>query len=280
MTVTLTVHRGTRAIGGSCIELTAPGGERLILDAGRPLDAPRDAAGLLPATLDRSAPATVLFSHAHMDHWGLIDELPAHWPLWAGQKSVELMRISHALFGGRLDHAISTWTSRSKAFAIGPFTITPYLTDHSAPDAYMLLVEVAGRRVLYTGDFRAHGRKAKLVEAMIAKPPADIDVLVMEGTNLGQSKPVVGEAELEAQFVTLARTTKRHLFVYWSAQKLDRTTTLLRAARRTGRDLVVDLYGADVLQRIAPGTRLPRPGPAFPELKVLVTPGGKRLYAR
>lgn len=59
---------GTQAIGGSCIELTAPGGERLILDAGRPLDAPRDATGLLPATLDRTAPATVLFSHAHIDH--------------------------------------------------------------------------------------------------------------------------------------------------------------------------------------------------------------------
>lgn len=43
MTLTLTVHRGTKAIGGSCIEIAGSGGERLILDAGRPLDAPRDA---------------------------------------------------------------------------------------------------------------------------------------------------------------------------------------------------------------------------------------------
>ncbi len=80
MTVTLTVHRGTQAIGGSCIELATASGERLILDAGRPLEAPRDARDLLPATLDRSRPATVVFSHGHMDHWGLIDELPEAWP--------------------------------------------------------------------------------------------------------------------------------------------------------------------------------------------------------
>jgi ribonuclease J len=70
LTLTLTVHRGTRAIGGSCIEIAAPDGQRLILDAGRPLDAPREATRLLPTSLDLGQPATVLFSHAHMDHWG------------------------------------------------------------------------------------------------------------------------------------------------------------------------------------------------------------------
>jgi ribonuclease J len=68
----LVVHRGTQQIGGSCIELRAGSGERLILDAGRPLDAPEGATGLLPESLDRSAPATVLISHPHQDHWGLI----------------------------------------------------------------------------------------------------------------------------------------------------------------------------------------------------------------
>lgn len=265
MTITLTVHRGTRTIGGSCIEIAAPDGRRLVLDAGRPLDVPRDATGLLPATLDLSRPATVLFSHAHLDHWGLIDELPADWPIWTGEKAAELMRLSAALFGGGVKRPITTWNSRSKAFAIGAFTVTPYLTDHSAPDAYMLLIEAQGRRILYSGDFRAHGRKARLVEAMIASPPQRIDALVMEGTNIGADKPVIGEAELEQRFVELAGKTPRHVFVQWSAQNVDRTVTLFRTALRTGRMLVVDLYGADVLRRIAGGTRLPVPGPGFPE---------------
>ena len=40
VSLVLTVHRGTRQIGGSCIEIAHPEGDRIVLDAGRPLDAP------------------------------------------------------------------------------------------------------------------------------------------------------------------------------------------------------------------------------------------------
>lgn len=278
--LTITVHRGTQQIGGSCIEIRHGNGERLILDAGRPLDAPRNAKNLLPASLDTTRPATVVFSHPHMDHWGLIDELPRHWPLWTGERSAELMRLTTELFGNTIDRAIHTWSSQTKPFQIGSFTITPYLTDHSAFDAYMLLIEGAGCRVLYTGDFRTHGRKARLVERMMARPPRNVDVLLMEGTNLGSDKPVITERKLEDQFVEIGKSTQRHVFVQWSAQNIDRTVTLYRAAKRSGRMLVVDLYGADVLERAAGGTGVPRPSPEFDHLKVLITPGGKRLYER
>lgn len=280
MSLSLTVHRGTQQIGGSCIELVASNGDRLILDAGRPLDAPRGASGLLPTTLDVAAPATVVFSHPHMDHWGLIEELPAAWPIWTGAKSAELMRLTSALFGGEMTRPISTWHSRSSGFRVGSFHIQPFLTDHSALDAYMLLIEADSRRILYTGDFRGHGRKAVLLERMMAAPPQDVDVLLMEGTNLRSTKPTITETELEWSFTQLARTTPGHIFVDWSAQNIDRTVTLYRAAKRSGRDLILDLYATDVLQRIAAGTRIPRPGPRFPLLKTIITPGGKSLFRR
>ncbi|HEX4111399.1 MAG TPA: MBL fold metallo-hydrolase, partial [Stellaceae bacterium] len=185
MTLTLTVHRGTQQIGGSCIEIAHPNGERIILDAGRPLDAPEGATGLLPASLDRSRPATVLISHPHQDHWGLVEELPPTWPIWTGSNSAKLIAITGDITRRPLTRKFETWTSRSGPFAIGPFTVTPMLTDHSAFDAYMLLVEGAGKRILYTGDFRRHGRKSTLVDRLMTHPPADIDVLLTEGTNLG-----------------------------------------------------------------------------------------------
>lgn len=151
------------------------------------------------------------------------------------------------------------------------------LTDHSAFDAYMLLIEGAGRRVLYTGDFRRHGRKGSLVDAVMARPPQDVDVLVCESTNLGTDKPVDREDTLEDGFVDLFGRTAGRVFMAWSGQKVDRTVTLYRAARRTGRTLVIDLYTADVLDRIAQGTRLPRAG--FLGLQVVVTAGLRRFYA-
>jgi ribonuclease J len=165
-----------------------------------------------------------------------------------------------------------TWNSRSGPFTVGPFTVTPMLTDHSAFDAYMLMVEADGKRILYTGDFRRHGRKSVLVDRMMAKPPADIDVLIIEGTNLGTEKPVVSEEHLEHEFADLFNRTKGRVFVSWSGQNVDRTVTLYRAAKRTQRTLVVDLYTADVLDRISEGTGLPRAG--FPNLMVVIT---KRL---
>lgn len=281
MTLALTVHRGTQQIGGSCIELASHDGERLILDAGRPLDAPRDATNLLPQTLDTERPAHVVFSHPHMDHWGLIRELPEHWPLWTGAKSAALMHLSMAIFGDSVPQNISTWQSRSGPVTIGGFAVSPFLTDHSALDAYMLLIEKDGIRILYSGDFRTHGRKAKLVEAMMAAPPPDIDVLLMEGTNLKSDKPVMTERDLENRFVALAGEVDGHIFVDWSAQNFDRTVTLFRAARRSGRKLIIDLYTAEALNVAAEGTALPRPDAHdFPELEVVITPKMKALMTR
>ena len=103
----------------------------------------------------------------------------------------------------------------------------------------------------------------------MAHPPADIDVLLTEGTNLGSDKPVKTESELEDDFVGFFERTRGCVLVAWSGQNIDRTVTLYRAAKRTGRTLAIDLYTADVLDRISEGTRLPRAG--WPNLKVIVT---------
>jgi ribonuclease J len=271
MSLSLTVHRGTQQIGGSCIEIAHPHGDRIILDAGRPLDAPEGTTGLLPASLDRSRPATVLISHPHQDHWGLIEELPSEWPIWTGSGSAKLIAITGEITRRPFSRKFETWTSRSGPFAVGAFTVTPILIDHSAFDAYMLLIEAAGKRILYTGDFRRHGRKSVLVDRIMAKPPPDIDVLLTEGTNLGSEKPVKTEDEIEHDFAALFNRTAGRVFVTWSGQNIDRTVTLYRAAKRTGRTLAIDLYTADVLDRITEGTGLPRVG--FPNLKVVVTGG-------
>ncbi|AND69509.1 beta-lactamase-like:RNA-metabolising metallo-beta-lactamase [Dyella thiooxydans] len=67
--------------------------------------------------------------------------------------------------------------------------------DHSAYDAYALLIEGGGDRLFYSGDFRGHGRKAALFERLVANPPADIDALLVEGSSLTR-------LELDATFPT------------------------------------------------------------------------------
>ena len=94
---------------------------------------------------------------------------------------------------------------------LGPFRVTPYLVDHSAYDAYALLVEAGGRRLFYSGDLRAHGRKPGTFRRLLDDPPRDIDVLLLEGTRIpdhgDDDRSPLSEADLE---LALAERFRRH----------------------------------------------------------------------
>lgn len=271
---TLTIHRSAHEIGGNCIEL-AFDGHRILLDVGSPLDATDG--GQLPETLDRSAHVdAVVLSHAHHDHVGLLGDLPTTWPIWSGAPTRDLTCLSAAVGGRRLDAPWTTWRS-FEPFTAGPFTVTPLLTDHSAFDAHMVLVEVGGRRILYSGDFRTNGRKGVLVERLMRDPPDDVDVLLLEGTTLGRTGVPPTEAALEASFARVFEATPGRVFVTWSAQNIDRTVTLYKAARRSGRALVLDLYALDVMRRLTRyNDSLPRLG--WAGIEAVVTSKMKWLY--
>ncbi len=267
--ISLTVHRSTHSIGGNCIEIATSSGHRLLLDVGRPLDAPREAKGLLPETLNLQLPVDgILVSHQHQDHCGLLDEVPDEWPVYCGKATFELLKISASISRKTYANPFHRW-GRDEVLKIGPFTVTPYLTDHSAFDAYMLQIDVKGKRIFYSGDFRLHGRKGKLVEHLMSCPPKDIDVLLLEGTNIGSTKPCMSEFRLERDYLRLFQQTPGRVFVGWSAFNADRTVTLFRACKRSGRTLVVDLFTAEVMEAMAAFAKLPAPD--WEQVKVVVT---------
>jgi ribonuclease J len=274
----LMVHRATSEIGGNCIELTFDG-HRLVLDAGSRLDTKGVTASgpAPPPTLDLVAPVDgLVITHPHQDHYGLLYDLPPYWPVWSGAASEILIRMTASLSGAVIKQQFHTYRSH-ETFAIGPFTITPYLIDHSAFDAHMLLVDVGGRRILYSGDFRCIGRKAALVDRLMANPPPDVDVLLLEGTTLGRTEEFPTESALEEDFVELFRRISGRVFVTWSGQNIDRTVTIYRACKKTGRTLVLDLYTIDVLEQLSTlYDRLPRLG--WPLVRAVITSGMKRLY--
>lgn len=258
-----TIHRAANAIGGNCIELADADGQRILLDIGRPLDATDndDDKALLPKTLDLSKPCDgVLISHAHPDHYGLLNAIPANWPVWCGAATEQLIRITHNSTRKPAPvHKFNHWQSGG-AFSVGPFRVTPMLTDHSAFDAHMLLIEAHGRSVLYSGDFRRHGRKGWQVEKLMNNPPAGLDALIMEGTNFFSDKVTVSEEDLQRQLAALFKQTKGRVFITTSSQNIDRVTSTYKACLKTKRTLMVDLYAAEILDVLATHARIPRPG--------------------
>ncbi len=250
------IHRGATQIGGSCIEVEAQG-KRLLLDLGLPLDAERNHVGLLPPVPGLLEPSDsllgVLVSHPHMDHYGLLGHVRPDLPVAMGAAGRRILAAAAPWLpkGSRMVPNSGPELKDLEPMDWGPFHITPYLVDHSAFDSYALLIEADGRRLFYSGDFRAHGRTAWRFDRLVEHPPKGVNKLLMEGSSLGRlglGEQFQTEDELEEEMVQVIKATPGLALVCASAQNIDRIVTLVRLAKKCKRTLLIDLYTAAVLE--------------------------------
>lgn len=239
------IHRGAHEIGGTCIEL-ATNRSRILLDLGLPL-----ASGGLHIDLAAASPDAVLVSHPYIDHFGLIDLLDTQTPVYVGKVARRLMDAPRLLLNKPAYGNEFRNIEHKQSFTVGDFIVTPYLMDHSAVDAYAFLVEAEGKRVFYSGDFRAHGRKRVLFERLLADPPQDINLLFMEGTMLERSN---GEFPTETAVENKIHETISHAegasFLISSSQNIDRIVSAYRACLKARKTLVIDIYTAWILEQL------------------------------
>lgn len=215
------VHRGTREIGGTCIEVAA-GATRLILDVGLPLvDANRDPFDSLRAlrstreqliadgtirpitglfTDDGPPPAGLLLSHAHLDHVGLLHHTRPEIPICATRGTSKMM-LAGSVFANRpsLDRTRHREVRSGVPVRVGDFVVTPFAVDHSTFGCLAYLSEAGGKAVLDSGDLRRHGRKPGMIRTRTQRvAPRNVDVLLMAGTHLGgDGDPGLSEFDLE-----------------------------------------------------------------------------------
>lgn len=260
----LIVHRGSHEIGGSCIEI-ASGRIRIICDAGLPLKPPEletsqrpNVAGLWRDTDGPSVDALFL-SHAHADHYGLLWAARDEVPVYLSRGTSKMLDASWRFAGQQRLLPFRQRTLGGVPTKIGHIRVTAFPVDHSVYDAQAFLVEAEGKRVLYTGDLRFHGRKPGMGIAL-ARAAQGVDALVVEGTRMGarSEEPNLSESELEEQLKAEINAARGIVLAMYSPLNLDRFVSFFRAAVKAGRTMVVDPYQAFVLHVIALRT-LPRP---------------------
>jgi len=270
----LIIHRGAHQVGGSCVELSHMD-STILLDVGLPLDSrfEDNPEFYLPQPLfDEVRQGIkkingVVLSHAHLDHYGLAGMLPPGIPLYCGPASADLMELTSKLSPHNKQPFTPRFFKDREVFGIGSFSIKPYLVDHSAFDAYGFLISAGGKSLFYTGDFRAHGRKAKIFDKLINELPK-MDVLIMEGTMIGPRSDELSltEKELEEKFVQLIQETPGIVLVSTSSQNIDRLVTLFRATMRSQRFFIIDFYTAEILQRLGKYANIPQA--SWPKIRV------------
>ena len=291
----LTIHRGTHEIGGSCVELCSDSGEtRIVLDIGMPL-VESDGSQyewkkyqkmtlkelvekrILPPVEglyvhQQPSVSAVFLSHAHQDHYGFLRFVNRKIPIYMSEGSRSIVEVSSVFLKNLGIHAqqldrVKTFDLRKKEpIELNDFTITPYIMDHSAPDASAFLIEADGKRLFYTGDFRAHGRKGVLYTRLIENPIRDLDCLVMEGTNI---RPEEEEAEglykneeaVQQAIYDIIAVQQSYTFIFCSSQNLDRIVSIFKAVKDAHKTLVIDFYTAFTLKKLGdalPGRKIPQ----------------------
>lgn len=271
----IVIHRGTKEIGGSCVELQAQG-KSLLLDIGMPLvnedgtrfsDKKLDrpvrqlvAEGLLPDVpgLYEDGPCNVLgiiVSHSHLDHYGLAHFARADVPVYVTEGTKAILGINRVFLPNPKElNTVVALPEKWQPLQIGPFTIKVWPVDHSAADAVAVEVEACGKKVFYSGDLRGHGWKPKLFQHMLSHPPKNVDVLLMEGSSIGRGPTEYAypsEKDVLDAVVAAIADKKNLALMFCSSQSIDRIVTAYKAARTARRVLVIDLYTAYVLQELS-----------------------------
>lgn len=262
------VHRGTQQIGGSCVEVQS-GSARILLDLGLPLPSGEDdriaggqaigdvlASGVLPpidGVYADSVPEVlaVILSHVHQDHLGLGEYVHPNIPVYATEGTWALYEALMPFLPQSGSIACRCTLARRRPLTFGSLKVTALPVDHSAPDAVALLVEGDGKRILYSGDLRAHGRKSYLYDRLIDDLAGTLDLLMLEGTTIGRpAGELATEESLEGDLQQLLQQQEHFALIFCSAQNLDRLVTIYRAVKRTRKIMVIDLYTAFTLHKL------------------------------
>lgn len=246
VTVKVEVLSGNRSIGGNFVRVE-DGDRVLIFDQGIRFDvmkrfyagfiAPRGLRelreiGAVPRVEWYNGAGAIYISHMHLDHLGLLSNIPARVEVYVPNLGVyELLEEKWS--------SSPSWLSMVprkhylklcglKPMEVDRNGVAALPVSHSAFPAYAFLYFGSDKTVLYTGDFRVEGfldreefEKVRGGPGMldyIRENNIKVDVLVIEGTNLGSAKPPISPAEEHAMIV---RILEGHSLVVSTAHPLD-----------------------------------------------------------
>ncbi len=287
----ITVHRGSHEIGGSCVEISDDKA-RIVVDIGMPLvdsngerfDFKKynrlkghelvkegvlpDIKGFYERDTSNKPVDALIISHSHVDHYGLIGFVRKDIPCHLGAGTKRLIDLTNIFVGGNNYIHKERILKSEKQFQIGNFSITPFLMDHLAFDSYAFLIENNGKKIVYSGDFRAHGRKPKALDRFLNGVPKEIDALMLEGSLFGRDGKSKTEEDVEHDIIAEIKDSSSPVFAMPSGQNIDRIVSFYKAAMKTKRLFVIDVYIANILNALKDLAKIPHPSKSFSNIRV------------
>jgi ribonuclease J len=235
----------------------------------------------------------ILISHAHIDHMGYLHHIRDDIPFYMTEESFKIIKALETtgiagfnnylsyktdfllLAKKRMTKTSNTTHKRAdsrdtlkqreieiiepyKNFEIGDFTLRSAPVDHSLPGSCAFLAENSETSIVYTGDFRFHGKREHETKKFVkeAKKFAP-NILITEGTRIDSTENKL-EIDIEHDVTELARSHEGLIIVNYPIRDLARFYTFFNAAKASERTLVVNTKQAFLLNEFA--------GMGYPEI--------------
>lgn len=252
------IHRGVDQIGGCITEIKSKKA-RILIDVGSELPNTESKVKVNVSNISKKCNA-VFITHYHLDHIGEYMKVKKKIPIYIGEQAKDIFLIyQKKMKEPRLSEITEEHINRLKTFKtfeanspveIGDIKITPIRVDHSAYDSYMFLIEVDGKRILHTGDFRTHGPIGKDIPNML-KDVGKVDVLICEHTTLSRTdETFMTEEMLQEEAVNLIKDNK-YVFVMCASTNIDRIASFYHANKKAGNKIFIcDDYQLDILNYV------------------------------
>jgi ribonuclease J len=245
----------------------------------------------------------VLLTHAHLDHCGYIPYLDPRVPIYCSEVTLRVLETMEEISGGEFT-AVKPWgVERFKSgffkgkpsikggdevarefkpftpggtLKIGKLRVQTFAVDHSIPGAVAYLIKTSdGKRVLYTGDLRFHGRQAETTRRLRrALKGAKPDAMVCEGTRVDEPEPD-SEERVQVECTEIISKAKGFVGVEFAWKDLTRFETLREAARVSKRTFAISARTAYLLNKLGRGEEVERD----PRVKVYVPRKDSMTYS-
>lgn len=229
----------------------------------------------LQTQYDFSNTGAVFLSHYRTDHISLEHCLTENVPVYTGRLAGRIT-ASAATYKGRKPCDYAGFYQSGVPIAVGDIRVTPYLVDDTIFDGYLLLIEADGKKVLYTGDYRANGRKR--FEEMLKGLPEKVDLLICErGVIAKEDLSLITERDVEEKAAKLIEDKKGPVFILQDLTDFDRAASMYFAAKRNKRVFLEDLYLSQLAS--AAGDAMPNPA-GWTGVRAYLTSGYKEDHFR
>ncbi|MGV8856046.1 MAG: ribonuclease J [Devosia sp.] len=188
----------------------------------------------------------LILTHSHEDHYGAVLDL---WPGF--EKPVFATRFTAAMLAakragdGIVENVDLTLMVPGKPFQLGPFTIEAINVAHSIPESNALLITTPIGRILHTGDW-------KLDPTPVGNAPTDVDrlkkigedtstplALICDSTNALKDGESPSEAEVAGNLAAMIAEAPNRVAVTTFASNVGRVISIVRAAEKAGRQVVM-----------------------------------------